>query len=180
MMRSSITLMMWARILGVLCAFAACASHHDTGKNDADATLSIGPPTSTLTITNGAPATEDFTATLTYPDGSTKDITDQVTFTIDSGFGHYTALTLSMQPAGKATVLGAWSTKSANAQVLANVKDIRVDPSLPPHTPDLFANGTEDPTPAPSVVYPPAPVLMPRTLGAFEVHRTATTPHDII
>src|SRR3569623_2783010 len=179
MMRSSITRMMRARILGVLCALAACASHHDTGKNDADATLSIGPPTSTLTITNGAPATEDFTATLTYPDGSTKDITDQVTFTIDSGFGHFTAQTLSMQTAGKATVLGAWSTKSATAQVIANVKDIRDDPSLPPNTPDLSANGTEDPTTAPSVVYPPANVVMPRNLGDFEVHWTDTTPHDI-
>ena len=178
MRRSSITRMMRARILG-FCVLAACASHHPTDKNDADATLSIGPPTSTLTITNGVPATEDFTATLTYPDGSTKDITDQVTFSIDSGFGHFTAQTLSMQTAGKATVLGAWSSKSATAQVIANVKDIRVDPALPPNTPDLFANGTEDPTTAPNVVYPPANVVMPRNLGDFEVHWTDTTAHDI-
>src|SRR5512143_3008379 len=105
MRRSSISPMMRARILGLLCALAACASHHDTGKNDADATLSIGPPTSELTIVNGAPATEDFTATLTYMDGSTKDVTDQVTFSIDSGFGAFTAQTLSMHTAGKVTVL---------------------------------------------------------------------------
>ena len=171
--------MMRARILGLLCALAACASHHDTGKNDADATLSIGPPTSELMIVNGAPAMEDFTATLTYPDGSTKDITDQVTFTIDSGFGHFTAQTLAMTSAGKATVLGAWSTKSATAQVIGRVKDIRVDPSLPANTPDLFANGTEDPATAPTVVYPAVGVVMPRNLGDFEVHWTDATAHDI-
>ncbi|MBV8763045.1 MAG: PD40 domain-containing protein [Deltaproteobacteria bacterium] len=171
--------MMRARILGFLCALAACASHHGSTKNDADATLTIGPPTSELLILNGAPATEDFTATLTYPDGSTKDVTGQVTFSIDSGFGSFTAQTLAMTTAGKATVLGAWSDKSATAQVIARVKDIRVDPSLPANTPDLFANGTEDPATAPSVVYPPAGVVMPRNLGDFEVHWTDATAHDI-
>jgi hypothetical protein len=171
--------MMRARILGIACALAACATHHKTGQDDIDATLSIGPPTSELLIVNGAPATEDFTATLTYPDGSSKDITDQVTFSIDSGFGAFTARTLAMKTAGKATVLGAWSDKAATAQVIARVKDIRVDPSLPANTPDLFTNGTEDPTTAPTIVYPPAGVVMPRNLGDFEVHWTDATAHDI-
>lgn len=171
--------MMRARILGLLCALTACASHHGTGTNDADATLSIGPPTSELLIVNGAPATEDFTATLTYPDGTTKDVTSQVSFSIDSGFGQFTAQELAMTSAGKATVLGILSDKSATAQVIGRVKDIRVDPSLPANTPDLFANGTEDPTTAPNVVYPPNGVVMPRNLGDFEVHWTDATPHDV-
>jgi len=170
---------MRARILAISCALAACATHHKTGEDDTLATLSIGPPTSELLIVNGAPATEDFTATLTYPDGSTKDVTSEVTFSIDSGFGSFTTNELAMVTAGKATVLGAWSDKAATAQVIGRVKDIRVDPSLPANTPDLFGNGTEDPTTAPTVVYPPAGVVMPRNLGDFEVHWTDTTPHDI-
>jgi hypothetical protein len=171
--------MMRAQILGIACALAACATHHKTGPDDTDATLTIGPPTSELLILNGTPATEAFTATLTYPDGEMKDITDQVTFSIDSGFGSFAANTLSLQTAGKATVLGAWSDKSATAQVIGRVKDIRVDPALPPNTPDIFTNGTEDAATAPTVVYPPAGVVMPRNLGDFEVHWTDATAHDI-
>ena len=36
---------------------------------------------------NGVPATRGFTATLTYPDGTTKDVTADTTFAIDSGYG---------------------------------------------------------------------------------------------
>jgi hypothetical protein len=171
--------MMRARILGIVCALAACATHHKTGQDDTQATLSIGPPTSELLILNSTPATEDFTATLTYPDGTSRDVTSEVTFTVDSGLGAFTANTLAMHAAGKATVLGAWSDKGATAQVIARLKDIRVDPSLPANTPDIFTNGTEDPTTAPTVVYPPAGVVMPRNLGDFEVHWTDATAHDI-
>jgi hypothetical protein len=172
---------MRARDLGLFCALvvAACATHHKTGEDDTAATLSISPVTSELTIVNGTPATEDFTATLTYPDGTSRDVTTESTFLIDTTYGSFTGPTLSMAAAGKVPVLGTWGDKSAQAQVIARVKDIRVDGSLPPNTPDLFTNGTEDPTTAPTIVYPPAGVVMPRNLGDFEVHWTDANAHDV-
>jgi len=166
---------------GLLCALvlASCATHHKTGEDDAQATLSITPVTSELTIVNGTPATEDFSATLTYPDGTSRDVTSESQFLIDSSYGTFTGPTLSIGTAGKVPVLGQWNDKVAQAQVIARVKDIRVDPSLPPNTPDIFTNGTEDPTTAPAIVYPPPGVVMPRNLGDFEVHWTDANAHDV-
>jgi Tol biopolymer transport system component len=171
--------MMRARILGVFCALVGgCASHHKGGDDDANAVLTISPPTSELEILNDVPATEPFTATLTYPDGTTKDVTSDVVFTVDSGYGMFNANTLTIGTAGKAGVYGTLDDKVGQAQVIARVKDVRVDPALPANTPDLFT-GTEDPATAPTVVYPPAGVVMPRNLGDFEVHWTDANAHDI-
>ena len=173
--------MMRARDLGVLCALAVagCATHHKTGEDDTAATLSISPAMSEVEILNGTPATEDFTATLTYPDGTSRDVTAESQFVIDSSYGVFTGPTLSIHAAGKVQVLAQWNDKTGDAQVIAHVKDIRVDPSLPANTPDIFANGTEDPTTAPTIVYPPVGVVMPRNLGDFEVHWTDANAHDV-
>ena len=173
--------MMRATLLAITGALAAgCATHHPGtgGNDDSTAVLSISPPTSELTILNGAPATEAFTATLTYPDGTTKDVTADTSYSIDAGYGLFTANSLAMTTAGKATALAVYGAKSASAEVIARLKDIRVDPSLPANTPDLFG-GTEDPTQAPTVRYPDEGVIMPRNVGDFEVHWTDAYGHDV-
>ncbi|HEY6038306.1 MAG TPA: hypothetical protein VIV58_28685, partial [Kofleriaceae bacterium] len=168
------------RALAVICLLAACGpSHHGGGDDDSMATLSIDPPMSDLTVTNAVPATEDFTATLTYPDGTTKDVTADSTFTIDSLAGDFNmSRTLTVKGAGKFTVTGVYSDKQNSAVVIVHANGIRVDPTLPPNTPDLFS-GTENPARAPAVVYPPAAVVMPRNLGDFETHWTDANGNDI-
>ncbi|MEO6771575.1 MAG: hypothetical protein ABI467_00950 [Kofleriaceae bacterium] len=167
------------RAFAVICVLAACGPAHHTGEDDTMAVLSIGPPTSDLTITNSAPATEDFTATLTYPDGTTKDITADASFTIDSLVGDFNnSRTLTVKGAGKFTITGAYSDKQGSAQVIVHSVGIRVDPTLDPNTPGLFG-GAEDPARAPNVVYPPADVVMPRNLGDFEIHWTDANSNDI-
>ena len=113
----------------------------------------------------------DFTATLTYPDGDTKDVTDEVHFAVDNGYGMMSGNTLSATTAGKTTVFASLTDKTAASQVIIRLKDIRVDPTLPPDAATWFTN-PEDPNRAPNVVYPPANVVMPRNLGDFEVHWT--------
>jgi hypothetical protein len=170
---------MRARVLGVFCVLVVgCASHHTGDGYDENAVLTIGPPTSELLIVNDVPATESFTATLTDPDGTTHDVTSEVTFSINTGYGGFNGNTLTMSTAGKADVYGTLDNKAAQAQVIARIKDVRVDPSLPPNAADLFS-GTEDPATAPTVVYPPVGVVMPRNLGDFEVHWTDGNAHDI-
>ena len=164
-----------------IAAFAlvlGCSTHHSGPPDDSKATLSIDPATSTLTIVNDAPASEDFTATATYPDGSTRDVTSEVRFAVDESYGAFTAATLTMAVAGKTTVTANWYDKTASAEVIAKLLDVRVDPSLPPNVADWF-NTPEDPSHAPTVAYPPANVTMPRNIGDFEVHWTDASANDV-
>ena len=165
--------------VALVCAMFGCGSH--PGGDDGDitnATLTLDPPTSELLILNGVAATEGFTATLTYPDGTQEDVTADTTFQIDSAFGAFAGPTLSMGAAGKASVLGAYLDKAGTAQVIGRLRDVRVDPSLPPNTPDLFT-APEDAARKPQIVYPPVGVVVPRNLGDFETHWVDPSGNDV-
>ena len=153
------------------CLLAACGPAHHGGDDDAAAVLTIDPPTSDLTITNATPVSEDFTATLTYPDGTTKEVTADTQFVLNSSAGVFAQRTLTVRGAGKFTVSGVYKDKQGDAQVIVHAQGVRVDPTLDPGTPGLFG-GAEDATRAPNVVYPPADVVVPRNLGDFEIHWT--------
>ena len=183
-------LAMRASIFAVACvALAAlvpgCGSHKGmTGEDATTATLSIGPATSDLMITPTTPATVDYTATLTFPDGKKKDVTADTTFTIDSTFGTFSAATLTLTGAGKTQVFGSWiasdgSQKTAMAEVIGRLTGTRLDPNLPSNFDPGWFSGPEDPSRAPTVVYPPPNVIMPRNIGDFEVHWTDASMNDV-
>ena len=86
----------------------------------------------------------------------------------------------TMQTAGKAHGARRWSDKAgdgagdrARSRTSASIRRCR------PNTPDLFTTAPRIRRTAPTIVYPPAGVVMPRNLGDFEVHWTDATPHDI-
>ena len=159
------------RVLTV-CALTACMHHSGGGGEDTkNATLSIDPPSSELSILNNQPAHTTFTATLTFPDGVQRDVTADTMFTINGTYGAFDHNQLAMFSGGKVAVFGAYLDKTASAEVIARVQSVRIDPSLPPTTVDLFG-GPEDPGLAPKIVYPPADTVMPRNLGDFEIHWT--------
>jgi hypothetical protein len=164
-----------ARLIALATAllFACGPFSGDDSHDDATATLSIAPSTSELLIVDGVPATQDFTATLTYPSGDTRDVTSEVRFSVDTGYGLFNGSTLSIKNAGKTQVFASLDDKLASAQVIARLRDIRIDPALPPEAKDWF-NNPEDPARAPTIVYPPADTVVPRNLGDFEVHWTDT------
>ncbi len=170
--------------MAIACAMfvAACGpAHHggnDAGDNTTNATLSLSPATSELVIMNGVPATEGFIATATFPDGTTQDVTAETLFGISDGLGLFNGPQLSLSLAGKGTVQGVWKDKAGSAQVIARLKDVRVDPSLDPNTPTLFT-GPEDTAHGPTILYPPLNVVMPRNLGDFETHWTDANGHDV-
>jgi hypothetical protein len=141
-------------------------------QDDAAATLSIAPPTSELLIVDGKPANQDFSATLTYPDGDTRDVTSEVRFSIDTGYGMFINNQLTVTSAGKTQVFATLTDKVAIAQVIVRLKNVRMDPSAPAGAADWFDQLPDDPSKAPTVVYPPADSVMPRNLGDFEVHWT--------
>src|SRR5438046_1321396 len=152
---------MRGRFLTLVVWLVACGVHHVDPHDDSLAVLTIDPPTSELEIINSTPVSEPFTATLTYPDATTKDVTADVHFSIDTSYGDFVANTLTMHSAGKTSVYGSYVDKVGNAIVIARLKSVRVDAGVPPNAPDWFS-GPEDPTRAPAVVYPPANVSMPR------------------
>ena len=143
-----------------------------SGDDNASATLTIDPPQSELWIIDGVPATATYTATLTEVNGEKRDVTSSVRFSIDEGYGTFSANTLSMKNAGKTQVLATYDTVLGQAEVIGRVKNTRVDGSLPPNAVDWFDNNPEDPSRAPTVVYPPPDVVMPKNIGDFEVHWT--------
>ncbi len=137
--------------------------------------LTIDPPTTELLIENGTAAKASFTATLSYPGGETRDVTKEVRFSIDTGYGMFAGEELTMQAAGKTNVYASLVDKLASAEVIARVKNVRMDPAVPANIGELFTTLPENPALAPTVVYPPADVVMPRNLGEFEVHWTDST-----
>ncbi|MEJ7602352.1 MAG: hypothetical protein WKG01_30935 [Kofleriaceae bacterium] len=153
-----------------LCFVIACGGTKDDNHADEfDATLVIEPATAEVLIENNMPASQTYTAKLVWPDGFAKDVTAETYFHIDAIFDAFTANTATVRTAGKLQVIGSRTDKSGNAQLIARLKATRVDPSVPPNTPDLF-NGPEDASRAPNILYPPADVVMPRNLGDFETH----------
>jgi len=156
---------------------ASCSSHHGPG-TAADATLTIDPMSSELDILNDVLPTESFTATATYMDGTTKDVTADTTFAIDPLYGDFAASSLTARSAGKTSVVASWQGHSASAELIIRLKDIRVDPGVPAGAPGWFM-GSEDPSRAPHVVYPAVGVIIPRNLGDFEVHWTDTAGNDV-
>jgi len=172
----------------VLALAAACGKTTDDPSDDivdANATLSISPPLSEITIAPLMPGTVVFTATATYPDGSTRDVTAEVGFYVDGNYGTFSAATATIGNAGKAPVSASWiydpdeSPKFADAQIIARMKSTRIDPALDSNTPTLFDTLPESLSAAPTLVYPPANVVMPRNLGDFEAHWTDANGYDV-
>jgi WD40-like Beta Propeller Repeat len=171
-----------AALICVLVPFG-CASHKG-GDDSGSATLVLSPSTSTLVLDDGAPASEPFTATLMTPDGSAVDVTTQTLFGVDEELGSFVGATLTMSSSGPGTVTGLYMDEDSNnligsASVIAQLTGVRIDPSLGSGAPDLFSGATEDPTRAPTVVYPPVGVVVPRNLGDFEVHWTDASSNNV-
>jgi len=172
MMRTAI------RALAICCVVACGGSGDDDHSNEFDATLVVEPATAEVTIATGAPAMQTYTSKLVWPDGFEKDVTAETLFSVDEVFGAFQANTATVSTAGKMSVRALRSDKAGMAQLIARLKSQRVDPSLPPNTPDIF-NMPEDPARAPNVVYPPLDVVMPRNLGDFETHWTDPHGNDV-
>ena len=165
--------------VAIACLFVIACGPRPTGdKDESQATLSIEPAAVELLILNDTPATQDYKAILTFPDGSTEDVTEETFFSVDAAFGSFNEAQVAIVTAGKTSVFGQRDDKVGTGQITANLKSVRVDPSLDPNTPDLFS-GTEDPALAPVVIYPADDVVMPRNVGDFEAHWVDSSGNNV-
>jgi hypothetical protein len=161
-------------LAGVLAIAAACGAHGPNGGGDAGAgSLTIAPPTLTVEVINGVAVTQDYTATLTAPDGTMSDVTDQVSFNVEDTalgyFDHHT-LTVAGAGAGITKIRAAFAGAIGDADLKVLIKGRRVDPNAPPNSGDVFDHATADPAKQLAIAYPADQVIVPQNLGDFEVH----------
>ena len=84
-----------------------------------------------------------------------------------------------MTGGGKATVSALDGEATGTAEVIGHLSSTRVDGSLGSDVPGLFGNGTDDPSRAPTIVYPPQNTIMPRNIGDFEIHWTDASSNNV-
>lgn len=156
-----------------------------TGKGDDDGmgsdslaglmTIEVTPANQTLVISQATPATSAYTATGTFADGHTEDITDRVAFNLmEATLGSFTAssLTTGTAKGGITQVVASGGSVTGTTGVTIRLEATYSDPSstgLPTDPGPLFG-GPADAARAPQLVYPNDGVVVPPNLGRLELH----------
>jgi len=147
------------------------------GDGDADepevVSLTIEPADAAITVVDGAPASQSFTVTAEFSDGSVEDVTATAGYSytnsaiglIDAGIFKATG-----SAGGTGTVIARLGLADATATMSVFIDNTRVADGAPAEAPDIFDQAGDDPALAPTVVYPSAGTFLPPNLGDFEVH----------
>jgi len=162
-------------------SIVACGPGHDKGTDGGgggdggtpDATLAIGPGDLTLTMVDGVPVQQAYSATLHFPDGTTRDVTTDAVYSVNDGtLGTFSneLFTTSGTVGGVTAVTASYMGLQDSAQLTVDVKNHRVVSGAPSDAPGWFDTATDDPTLAPALAYPNDGTLVPPNLGDFEVH----------
>ena len=165
-----------------MCALILAACGDDGVHHLADAPgiqLLVEPPDVMVTIVNGQPVTQAYTATLVAPNGHKTDVTAETTFQIDATYGAFSGDTVKVsgQGAGPVKVYAIALDANGETTLTVYVKQAIIDPTAPPNAEGLFNAATENATLAPTIAYPLDHILVPPNLGQFDVHwqNTATS-----
>jgi hypothetical protein len=173
-----------ALAFSITSSLAACGPSGHGDDMAVPMAIIVSPPAATLDVIGATPVRQAFTATAEWPDGSTTDITDRVSWAIDDRFGRFEGneLVSSGPVAGRTTATATLGDAVGTADVTIRITFVRVDPSTgaPPNAPDLFGPGsTIDPARAPSLVYPSDRVVVPQNIGDFDVHWSDASTNDV-
>lgn len=136
--------------------------------------IDVTPADQTLVIAQGNPATSAYTATGTFADGHTEDITDRVGFHVmEATLGSFTAndLITGTAKGGVTQVVATAAGVSGATGVTIRLEQSYNDPgsSLPGDPAQPFT-GPADVARAPQLVYPNDGVIVPSNLGRLELH----------
>jgi hypothetical protein len=172
--------MMRAIAIPLLALFAACGPDPIDGLPDGpippEGVILLAPQDLEVTIVDGAIITQDYTATLVKPDGDQADVTDEAVFSLlntQYGLWNDSQLSITGQGSGPTRVQAMARGADGDTGLTVFVEQTIVDPGVDPGVPDQFDNATNDPSLAPTVVYPPNNILVPPNLGQFDVHWAA-------
>jgi hypothetical protein len=137
--------------------------------------ITVAPPNLTLIIDGTTPATQMYTATGTFADGHTADITSMVAFSVsNAGLGGFNsnAFTSGTDHGGTTAVLASAGPVSGQTSLTLTLKERYSDPGsmgLPPD-PGAQFSGAAMAGFAAKLVYPNDGVLVPPNLGKLEIH----------
>jgi hypothetical protein len=137
--------------------------------------LTVTPPAATLYAEGVTPATQAFTVTGGFEDGTSRDVTDRVQWTVDDAtLGTFTGASFgtSNQRGGRTSVRARVGGVVGIGDVTIVIRQRSGDPQVPdlPADPGGPFAGTPDAARAPTLVYPNDGVLLPPNLGRLEVH----------
>jgi hypothetical protein len=140
-------------------------------------TIEVSPANATLTWT-GAPLSQSYTATGTFEDGSTAELTD-VTFSLDPDgvkLGTFTSadFAVSGQAAGKGGVYATSGDITGATSVVVVVHPVRIGPGVPADGADKFPDVSPPGALSPAVVYPLDRALMPTSVKSPNVQWEGT------
>jgi len=163
-----------AVVLSLTLALAGCGSGGGNGDGGIPgATLVVTPADPVIEILNGTIPVQAFTATISFADGTTQDVSATATWTIDdTELGTFTDQVFRPTGfrGGQGIVRASWSGTSGTTGITVRIKTVRVVDPAPPNAPDLFDGASEDGSRAPALVYPADRTMVPPNLGDFEVH----------
>jgi hypothetical protein len=168
--------------LATLATLAISACGDDGGGGTEGAELVVTPANAELLVVNGTPATQNYQVELVKANGSTTDVTDQVTWSLETPqIGSFTSATLTASggAVGQSLVWADFEDLQGEAMVTVRMETVSVDDSAPANAPDLFDGATDDPASAPSIVYPETGTLFPPNVGTFDVHWTTPGAQDL-
>lgn len=137
--------------------------------------LEIDPSDVELVTDGVTPATQVFRVDAVDEEGNKTDVSDRAELTLaDAELGTMNGTTFSSALAGGSTTLtarvAAFEATARIRVVVRRVVEIPGGEPLPNDPGSVFENAPDDPSRAPSVVYPNDGVLLPVNLGTIEVH----------
>ncbi len=168
------------RALGLALLVAGCAEHIELANSELPGLVAIevAPATTTLALAlPSAAQTVSFTATGHFEDGTTRDVTDAVTWTVDNPApGEFSAATYttSNTAAGHVAIDAINGSVHGGAALTVTIAATIVDDGFPPPAGanDLFAPGVQvviDPTQSPVIAYPADHTRFPQGLAPILV-----------
>ena len=172
--------------LGVLFVVAVAGCGHNTPGASPDggpatappiaglSSITVSPANATLIVDGTGPVLQAYSATGTFTDGHSEDVTDRVAFSSSNGAVALFSgrmLTTATDRGGELSVLASAGGVLGSTGLSVVLKRRVFDPnaSVPPMA-DQHFGGPADPGRAPQVVYPNDGVLVPPNLGHLEVH----------
>ena len=167
-----------------LAALLAVGCDHTTSNGDGGApgldglvSIAVAPPNLTLTITDSTGVMQDYTASGTFKDGHSEDITAKVTFSSSAGLGQFASANHYVAAGGKGgltSIVAQAGLISGSTTLTLLLKATANDPASMtlPTNPTAAFGGPATTTMAalPRVVYPSDEVLVPPNLGKLEIH----------
>ena len=137
--------------------------------------LEVSPADATLTITDLSqpPQSLDFHAIGRFSDGTRRDITTQIAWSVDNqapgSFVEFGTYVTSNAAAGHIVVTATGDILTATATLTVIVDATIIDTAFPPSDPSLFAPGAtlvvDDPTNSPELLYPADGTRFPQNVS---------------